>query len=84
MVRPEQIRFDPLAGVGAVKAKVLRITFFGHDASVQMSLEAGATQVRVRVAGHTAPEPGTEAWLTVEGVVMAYPPAPPTEPRSRS
>jgi hypothetical protein len=33
--------------------------------------------VRVRVAGHMAPKPGTEAWLTVEGAVMAYPCSPP-------
>jgi iron(III) transport system ATP-binding protein len=77
MVRPEQIRFEPVARVGAVKAKVSGITFFGHDASVHVLLEAGAMQVRVRVAGHMAPEPGTEAWLTVEGVVMAYPCSPP-------
>jgi iron(III) transport system ATP-binding protein len=77
MVRPEQIRFEPLARAGAVKAKVLTITFFGHDASVRMLLEAGAMEVKVRVAGHMAPEPGTEAWLTVDGVVMAYPCSPP-------
>jgi iron(III) transport system ATP-binding protein len=83
MVRPEQIRFEPVARVGAVKAKVSGITFFGHDASVQVLLEAGAMQVRVRVAGHMAPEPGTEAWLTVDGVVMAYP-EPSANPRGLS
>ena len=42
---------------------------------------------RVRVAGHMAPQPGTEAWLSVEGVVMAYPRSPPlveTSLRSRA
>jgi hypothetical protein len=34
-------------------------------------------QVRVRVAGHMAPEPGTDAWFSVEGVVMACPCSPP-------
>jgi hypothetical protein len=77
MVRPEQIWFERVTRAGAVKAKVIGVTFFGHDATVQMSLEAGATQVRVRVAGHIAPEPGTDAWLSVEGVVMAYPCSPP-------
>jgi iron(III) transport system ATP-binding protein len=76
MVRPEQIWFEPVSRAGAVKAKVIGVTFFGHDASVQMSLEAGATQVRARVAGHMVPEPGTDAWLSVEGVVMAYPCSP--------
>jgi len=73
MVRPEQIRFEPVAHAGAVKAKVSGITFFGRDASVQVLLEAGATPVTVRVASHRAPEPGIEAWLTVDGAVMAYP-----------
>jgi len=77
MVRPEQIRLEPGARVGAVKAKVLAVTYFGHDASVQMSLEADMMIVRVRVAGHMAPQPGTEASLSVEGVVMAYPGSPP-------
>jgi iron(III) transport system ATP-binding protein len=72
MVRPEQIRLEPVARIGAVKAKVLAIAYFGHDASVQMSLEADMP-VTVRIAGHMAPRPGTEAWLSVEGVVMAYP-----------
>jgi iron(III) transport system ATP-binding protein len=72
MVRPEQIRSDPSPRIGAVKARVVGITYFGHDASVQMSLEADATLVQVRVAGHMAPQPGAEAWLSVEGVVMAY------------
>jgi iron(III) transport system ATP-binding protein len=73
MVRPEQIRFEPVARVGAVRAKVSGMTFFGHDASVQVVLEGGAVPVRVRVAGHRAPELGTGAWLTVDGTVMAYP-----------
>jgi iron(III) transport system ATP-binding protein len=73
MVRPEQILFEPVARSGAVKAKVLAISYFGHDATVVMSLDAAAMQVSVRVAGHMAPKPGTEGWLSVEGVVMAYP-----------
>ena len=77
MVRPEQIRFEPVARAGAVKAKVLTATFFGPDANVEMALEAGAMQIRARIAGHVAAEPGSEAWLTVEGPVMAYPASPP-------
>ena len=73
MVRPEQIRFGPSDRIGAVKAKVREITYFGHDASAHMSLEGDEMQVRVRVAGHMAPKPGTVAWLSVEDVVMAYP-----------
>src|ERR1700678_2021849 len=73
MVRPEQIRFDSRSNGEAVPAQVLAVTFFGHDASVLVSLEAGARKVTMRVPGHAAPSPGAEAWLGVEGVVMAYP-----------
>jgi iron(III) transport system ATP-binding protein len=73
MVRPEQIRFETQTNLGAAQAQVLAVTYFGHDASVLVSLEGGATQVTARVPGHTAPQPGAEVWLSVEGVVMAYP-----------
>jgi iron(III) transport system ATP-binding protein len=73
MVRPEQIRFESRADVGATPARVLGVTYYGHDASVLVSLEAGAREVTIRVSGHTAPQPGAEVWLSVEGVVMAYP-----------
>jgi iron(III) transport system ATP-binding protein len=73
MVRPEQIRFETQTNLGAAQAQVLAVTYFGHDASVLVSLEGGATQVTARVPGHTAPQPGVEVWLSVEGVVMAYP-----------
>jgi iron(III) transport system ATP-binding protein len=73
MVRPEQIRFESRAHVGATAARVLSVTYYGHDASVLVSLDAGAQQITARVAGHTAPQPGAEVLLTVEGVVMAYP-----------
>jgi len=77
MVRPEQIRLESQTNFGAAQAQVLAVTYFGHDASVLVSLESGATQVTARVSGHTAPQPGAEVWLSVEGVVMAYPRAQP-------
>jgi iron(III) transport system ATP-binding protein len=85
MVRPEQIRFDSQSNRDAVPAQVLAVTFFGHDASVLVSLEAGVRKVTMRVPGHAAPSPGAEAWLNVEGVVMAYPRAQAfANPNSRS
>jgi iron(III) transport system ATP-binding protein len=83
MVRPEQIRLATSAGGAAVGAKVSAVAYFGHDASVQLSLEADPTVVNVRVAGHMAPRIGAEAWLAVEGVVMAYPRRPPLPEVSR-
>jgi iron(III) transport system ATP-binding protein len=73
MVRPEQIRSASAPSAGAVKAKVLGVTFFGHDAAVQAALAADSTPVIARVAGHTTPQANAEAWLVVEGAVMAYP-----------
>jgi hypothetical protein len=69
----------------AAPAQVLAVTYYGHDASVLVSLEAGAGKVTTRVSGHTAPRPGSKVWLSVEGVVMAYPRGqPPATATSRS
>ncbi len=76
MVRPEQIRLVSRAGSSAVPAQVRALTYYGHDASVVVSLEAGAEEVTTRVAGHMAPQQGAEVWLTVDGAVMAYPRVP--------
>jgi iron(III) transport system ATP-binding protein len=77
MVRPEQIRFEPRATAGGAQAQVLAVTYYGHDASVVLALEAGAEPVTARVAGHMAPREGARVWLSVEGPVMAYPHAAP-------
>ena len=73
MVRPEQIRIDSRSDLHAAPAQVLAVTYYGPDASVLVSLQGGAGQVTTRVSGHMAPQPGAEVWLSVEGVVMAYP-----------
>ena len=51
MVRPEQIRFLSKPDAGAPRARVLMVTFYGHDASVFLELEAGATKVMSLVPG---------------------------------
>jgi iron(III) transport system ATP-binding protein len=73
MTRPEQIRFVSRTHPGAVRAEVRAVTFYGHDASVVVLLDAGAEQVTTRVAGHMTPRQGAEVWLAVDGRVMAYP-----------
>jgi iron(III) transport system ATP-binding protein len=73
MVRPEQIRFLAKPDADAPRATVLSVTFYGHDASVLLELEAGATRIMSRVPGYRAPQPGDDVWLSVEGAVMAYP-----------
>ena len=77
MVRPEQIRFEPRTSAGAARAQVLAVTYYGHDATIILSLDVEGRQVTTRVAGHMAPPQGAQAWLSVEGSVMAYPRIPP-------
>jgi iron(III) transport system ATP-binding protein len=72
MVRPEQIRFATPDRPGAATGQVLSVTYYGHDASIAVALDAGADPVTARVAGHMAPEQGARVWLSVEGPVMAY------------
>ena len=73
MVRPEQIRFLPKGNADAPRAKILAVTFYGHDASVDLALEASGETVTSLVPGYRVPRPGGEVWLSVEGAVMAYP-----------
>jgi iron(III) transport system ATP-binding protein len=75
MVRPEQIRFLSKPGADTPRAKVLAVTFYGHDASVLLELEAPATKVVSLVPGYSAPRLGDDVWLSVEGAAMAYPDA---------
>lgn len=71
LVRPEQVRLDPLA---ALRARVLNVTFYGHDASIRLDLQAGdLPTLSARVHGHAAPRPGEEIGLLVDGPVIAWP-----------
>src|SRR5579863_4711691 len=49
---PERIRFASPAKPGAVEGRVLSVTYYGHDASVAVALDAGGDTVTARVAGH--------------------------------
>jgi iron(III) transport system ATP-binding protein len=71
MLRPEQLLIgdDP----AAARARVSRVIYYGHDASVALTLAQGAIVVTARVAGHRAPAPGAAVSVAVDGAVMAYP-----------
>ncbi len=75
LVRPEQILLAPGPDAPGVRARVVDVTFYGHDASVLLRLSGGddTTMLTARVAGHITPWPGQEVALTVEGDVVAYP-----------
>lgn len=71
LVRPEQVRLDPAA---ALRVRVLNVTFYGHDASIQLDLGARELPIlSARVHGHAAPQPGEETGLLVDGPVVAWP-----------
>ncbi len=72
MVRPEQIRFVATPSAEAPRARVLAVTYYGHDASVRLALTGRPETIESRVPGHRAPRPGDEVRLSVEGAVMAY------------
>ena len=74
LVRPEQIRLTFAHDATAIRARVCSVTYYGHDASVLLLL-AGAERpvtLTARVSGHTAPRPGDEVGLSVEGEVVVY------------
>ena len=72
MVRPEQIRFEPRARPGAAEGQVLAVTYYGHDASVAVALDAGSSRSPRASPATWPPEQGARVWLSVEGPVMAY------------
>ena len=73
-VRPEQISLSA-AGTGERDATVRSVSYFGHDAIVELDVtdELRGHVVRARVVGLTPPEPGDRVALTVMGPVRTFP-----------
>ncbi len=74
MLRPEQLQLGPPAA-GEPGARVLDITYYGHDASVRLALEAPGSEVvlSARIHGHDCPAAGTRVGISVSGEVVAFP-----------
>jgi iron(III) transport system ATP-binding protein len=68
MIRPEQIVMDERG----MPARVLEVTYYGHDADVRLALTEGP-EVCARTLGLTVPLVGKETGVRVEGEVVAYP-----------
>ena len=68
LVRPEQI----VLGEAGVPARVVEVSFFGHDASVRLELLPSGTFVVARTAGGGSPEPGSNVHLSVRGSVPVF------------
>ncbi len=73
LIRPEQVMLGA-AGAG-VPAHVVSTVFFGHDALVQLELQAGdaARFVSARTHGHEVVPDGTVVGLRVSGEVAFFP-----------
>lgn len=50
LIRPEEIRIHPVAGVGT-KATIAKINYYGHDAVLELDLPGVERLIPVRVAG---------------------------------
>ncbi len=76
LLRPEQIRLSALpAASSGIRAQVRDVSYYGHDASVNLLLSEGnvVTPITARVPGYDSPHPGDAVLLSVEGAVFAYP-----------
>ncbi|SDC01218.1 iron(III) transport system ATP-binding protein [Raineyella antarctica] len=74
MVRPEQITLTE-TGTGQLDATVRAVTYFGHDAVVELDLanDAAHHPLRARVIGLHPPTPGDRVGVSVVGSVRAFP-----------
>jgi iron(III) transport system ATP-binding protein len=71
LVRPEQIRLHADEGRG-VAARVAEVSFYGHDAAVQLDLVPAGQRVVARVFGRAVPAVGTAVRIDVEGPVTVF------------
>jgi len=76
-LRPEQIRVqaDSDTRMPGIRAQVREVNYYGHDASVNLTLRSGEVMAPIiaRVPGYDSPHPGDAVVLSVEGAVFAYP-----------
>jgi len=81
MVRPEQITLTE-ATVGTLLATVHGVTYFGHDALVELALceDPGADRFHARVLGPHTPVPGDRVGVAVHGAVRTFTTGP-TDPQ---
>jgi len=82
LVRPEQLRLSQVTGTGtgteACVAEVTRTAYFGHDALVDLRIDAGAgspTILAARTLGVDPPVVGSRVWVRLEGEPHVLPAA---------
>jgi iron(III) transport system ATP-binding protein len=72
LLRPEQLSLAP-DGTGPT-ARVLDVSYYGHDATVRLMLEAGGDTIEARVLGGDLPTRGDVVALDVRGPVTVVAP----------
>ena len=73
LVRPEQVELGSSSTV-TVEARVIEVSYFGHDAAVHLQVVGSGRRVTARVSGTSVPVPGTLVHMSVTGPVAAYSP----------
>jgi iron(III) transport system ATP-binding protein len=73
LVRPEQIELGGSSQAG-VEARVVEVSYFGHDAAVHLQVLASGRLLTARVSGRSVPVPDTLVQVSVTGPVAAYSP----------
>ncbi len=72
LIRPEHLILDAPDGV---PAHVRDVTFYGHDAVVDLDLGPDDVRLSARVVGSPAPAPGSRVSIGVHGPVRTFPAA---------
>ncbi len=73
LIRPEQIRLVTTGDEGGIPARIDAVTFFGHDATVHLSLiDDPRVKITSRIAGFRAPRPDEQVNVAVDGAVITY------------
>ena len=73
-VRPEQVLVSLAAEDGeGVKAEIVGVSFFGHDATVQARVAGSDLVVTARTPAGGVPTTGQQVTLRVVGTVLAFP-----------
>lgn len=79
LIRPEQIRLAPDAAPGWIQAEISAVRYFGHDALVDLQVTgADRRSLTARVFSHALPRGSGTVSVAIEGVVPAFPTAPPS------
>jgi iron(III) transport system ATP-binding protein len=71
VIRPEEVVVSQQSSVG-MKAKLLALDYFGHDAMLTFSLAHTSELIKVRVVGHSGYSVGQTLSLTHEGPIRFF------------